>query len=113
MVGITYGTQPYGGHAMGWTSPKVLATIIGGLLVLVAFCVIEPRVEHPMFRGFSFSETPLWAGIHMLPLVAGFLIAGPISGWLSDRHGARPFATGGMLIGAATGGDPVCRPARL
>jgi MFS family permease len=39
----------------------------------------------------------LWAGIAMLPLTAGFLVAGPISGILSDRFGARPFATGGML----------------
>ncbi len=48
-------------------------------------------------HGYSFSETPLWAGIYMLPLTVGFLIAGPISGRLSDRFGARPFATGGML----------------
>jgi MFS family permease len=36
----------------------------------------------------------------MLPLTVGFLIAGPVSGLLSDRFGARPFATGGMLIAA-------------
>jgi MFS family permease len=52
-------------------------------------------------HGYSFTQTPLWAGIYMLPLTVGFLIAGPISGFLSDRYGARPFATGGM-IGAAT-----------
>jgi MFS family permease len=51
-------------------------------------------------HGYSFSETPLWAGVYMLPLTAGFLIAGPASGWLSDRFGARPFATGGMLAAA-------------
>ncbi len=51
-------------------------------------------------HGYSFTATPLWAGIYMLPLTAGFLIAGPISGWLSDRYGARPFATGGMLATA-------------
>jgi len=50
MVGVTYGIQPYGGHVMGWTSPKVLAEIIGGLLLLVAFMIIETRVAHPMFR---------------------------------------------------------------
>ena len=48
-------------------------------------------------HGYSFSRTPLWAGIAMLPLTAGFLIAGPVSGILSDRYGARPFATGGMI----------------
>jgi MFS family permease len=53
-------------------------------------------------HGFSFSQTPLWAGIYMLPLTAGFLIAGPISGALSDRFGSRPFATGGMVLAAAS-----------
>jgi MFS family permease len=51
-------------------------------------------------HGYSFQSTPLWAGIYMLPLTAGFLIAGPISGWLSDRFGAKYFATGGMVLGA-------------
>jgi len=55
-------------------------------------------------HGYSFAVTPLWAGIYMLPLTAGFLIAGPISGFLSDRYGARPFATGGMLIAALSFG---------
>ncbi len=53
-------------------------------------------------HGYAFSVTPLWAGIAMLPLTIGFLVAGPISGILSDRYGARPFATGGML-GSALG----------
>jgi MFS family permease len=48
-------------------------------------------------HGYSFSSTPLWAGLAMLPLTGGFLVAGPLSGILSDRYGARPFATGGML----------------
>jgi len=53
-------------------------------------------------HGYGFSQTPLWAGIAMLPLTIGFLVAGPLSGWLSDRHGARPFATGGMVLAAAS-----------
>jgi MFS family permease len=53
-------------------------------------------------HGYSFERTPLWAVIYMLPLTAGFLIAGPVSGWLSDRYGARPFATGGMIMGAVS-----------
>jgi len=146
LVGITYGIQPYGGQIMGWTSPMVLGLIIGGLLVLAAFCVIETRVADPMFRlglfkirpftagnlasllsslgrgglmfiliiwlqgiylpmhGYSFESTPLWAGIAMLPLTVGFLAAGPVSGYLSDRFGARPFATGGMLVAALSFG---------
>jgi MFS family permease len=146
MVGITYGIQPYGGHTMGWEAPGVLAALIGGTAVLLAFCVIETRVREPMFdlrlfrvrafaagnlatllaaigrgglqfiliiwlqgiwlprHGYNFAETPLWAGIYMLPMIAGFLIAGPVSGWLSDRYGARPFATGGMLLAALSFG---------
>jgi MFS family permease len=51
-------------------------------------------------HGYDYTVTPLWAGIYMLPLTAGFLIAGPISGYLSDRYGARPFATAGLLVAA-------------
>jgi MFS family permease len=56
-------------------------------------------------HGYDYADTPLWAGIYMLPLTAGFLIAGPVSGALSDRYGPRPFATGGLLVaaGAFTG----------
>ncbi|MGA9312443.1 MAG: MFS transporter [Pseudonocardiaceae bacterium] len=53
-------------------------------------------------HGYSFASTPLWAGIYMLPLTVGFLIVGPVSGWLSDRFGARSFATGGMIIAAVS-----------
>ena len=53
-------------------------------------------------HGYDFARTPLWAGIYMLPLTAGFLISGPLAGILSDRFGARPFATGGMLGSAAS-----------
>jgi MFS family permease len=51
-------------------------------------------------HGYSFEATPLWAGIYMLPLSIGVVIAGPISGYLSDRFGSRPFATAGMLMQA-------------
>src|SRR5690242_918472 len=53
-------------------------------------------------HGYDFASTPLWAGIYMLPLILGLLIAGPASGWLSDRFGARPFATGGVLVAATS-----------
>jgi MFS family permease len=48
-------------------------------------------------HGYSFARTPLWAGIFMLPMTAGILLAGPVSGILSDKFGSRPFATAGML----------------
>jgi MFS family permease len=144
MIGITYGIQPHGGHTMGWTSPFVLATLLGGAALLVVFCLIELHVEEPMFHlelfrirafaagnlaallaamgrgglqfiliiwlqgiwlpehGYNFAQTPFWAGIYMLPLIAGFLVAGPASGYLSDRFGARPFATGGMMLAAVS-----------
>jgi MFS family permease len=51
-------------------------------------------------HGYDFAVTPLWAGIYMLPLTTGFLIAGPVSGHLSDRFGPRPFATAGLLVAA-------------
>jgi MFS family permease len=53
-------------------------------------------------HGYNFSNTPLWAGIFLLPLTGGFLIAGPLSGFLSDRFGARGFATAGMLVFGAS-----------
>jgi MFS family permease len=144
MVGITYGIQPYGGHTMGWTSPLVLTTLIGGVAVLVLFCFVELHVPEPMFHldlfkiraftggnvaallaamgrgglqfiliiwlqgiwlprhGYDFAQTPLWAGIYMLPLIGGFLVAGPVSGYLSDHFGARPFATGGLIVAAVS-----------
>jgi MFS family permease/cytidylate kinase len=142
LIGITYGIEPYGHSAMGWTNPKVLGELFAGVLILALFTWIETRVADPMFRmplfrirafsagnfagllaslgrggllfvliiwlqgiwlplhGYSFAVTPLWAGIYMLPLTAGFLIAGPASGYLSDRFGARPFATTGMIAAA-------------
>ncbi len=53
-------------------------------------------------HGYAFTQTPLWAGIYMLPTTIGFLIAGPLSGFLSDKYGARPFATGGMVVAAGS-----------
>lgn len=52
-------------------------------------------------HGYSFEETPLWAGIYMAPMLAGFVVIGPLSGWLSDRMGARFFMFFGMLLNAA------------
>jgi MFS family permease len=61
-------------------------------------------------HGYDFSQTPLWAGIYMLPLIGGFLVAGPVSGYLSDRFGARPFATGGLLLAALSFGLLIVLP---
>jgi MFS family permease len=53
-------------------------------------------------HGYSYTDTPLWAGIYLLPLSAAFLLAGPISGNLSDRYGSRGLATSGMLVFGAS-----------
>ena len=124
LTGIVYGIQPYGGSSMGWTNPRVIAAIVGGILTLAVFTRIEQTVKDPMFyiplfrmraftagnianllaslargglqfllviwlqgiwlprHGYSFAETPLWAGIYMVPLTVGFLVAGPSSGIL-------------------------------
>jgi MFS family permease len=144
LVGVTYGIQPYGNNSMGWESPVVLGEIIGGIVMLTVFVIIETRVAEPMFRlslfkireftagnvagllvsiarggiqfmliiwlqgiwlplhGYSYEQTPLWAGIFMLPMTAGFLVSGPTSGILSDRFGSRGIATAGMAVFASS-----------
>ena len=144
LVGITYGIQPYGHDSMGWESPVVLGEIIGGVVMLGVFTLIELNIAEPMFRlalfriraftfgnlagllvsiarggiqfmliiwlqgiwlplhGYSFDQTPLWAGIFLLPLTAGFLVSGPTSGILSDKFGSRGIASTGMAVFAAS-----------
>ncbi|HEX3492612.1 MAG TPA: MFS transporter [Streptosporangiaceae bacterium] len=55
-------------------------------------------------HGYNFKDTPLWSGIYLLALTCGFVFSGPVSGWLSDKHGARAFASGGLLVSAAAFG---------
>jgi MFS family permease len=73
----------------------------GGLMFIL---IIWLQGIYLPLHGYSFTDTPLWAGLAMLPLTIGFLAAGPVSGYLSDRFGARPFATGGMLVAALSFG---------
>jgi MFS family permease len=140
LIGITDGIQPYGRHSEGWTNPLVLALLLGGVVLLMMFALIERRIADPMFElslfriraftagsiaglvvsiargglqfmliiwlqgiwlplhGYAYSDTPLWAGIFLLPLTAGFLVSGPTSGILSDRFGSRGIATAGMAV---------------
>jgi EmrB/QacA subfamily drug resistance transporter len=140
LVACTYGIQPYHGSSMGWESPVVLGELIGGIILLIVFVIIETRIAEPMFRiglfrirafafgnlagllvsiarggiqfmliiwlqgiwlpvhGYSYEQTPLWAGIFMLPMTAGFLVSGPASGILSDKFGSRGIATSGMAV---------------
>ncbi|BBZ28173.1 MFS transporter [Mycolicibacterium madagascariense] len=144
LVAITMGLQPHGGHPTGWQNPVVLIILAAGVLLLVAFVVVESRVVEPMvalalFRnrafaagnaatlasslaqgglqfiliiwlqgiwlplhGYDYDQTPLWAGIFLLPLTVGFLLSGPLAGTMSDRFGTRGIATSGMLLFGAT-----------
>ena len=124
--------------------------------LLVVFCVVETRVEDPMFHlslfrirafcarqprrpprrrsrrgglqfmliiwlqgiwlplhGYDYESTPLWAGIYLLPLTVGFLVAGPVSGCLRDRYGSRRFAVGGLLVVAVSLRRPGAAAGRL
>jgi MFS family permease len=63
-----------------------------------------------VLHGYSFKDTPLWSGIYLLPLTCGFVISGPLSGKLSDKHGARAFASGGLLVSAAAFGGLLLLP---
>jgi MFS family permease len=61
-------------------------------------------------HGYAFSDTPLWSGIYLLALTFGFVVSGPLSGWLSDKHGARAFASGGLLMSALAFGGLLLIP---
>jgi MFS family permease len=85
----------------GTVSTFLSAVARGGLMfILIIWLQGIWLPEH----GFNFTDTPLWAGIYMLPMTVGMLMVGPLSGYLSDRFGARGFATGGMLGAAASFG---------
>jgi EmrB/QacA subfamily drug resistance transporter len=142
LVGVIYGINPSPTSSMSWTTPFVLGMFGGGIILLVAFLLIEQHVPAPMFRldlfrirafaagnlagllasiargglmlmltiwlqgiwlplhGYDFERTPLWAGIYMIPSSIGILLLGPLSGSLSDRFGARYFATAAMILTA-------------
>ena len=84
--------------AMGNIAGALSSIARGGLqLILIVWLQGIWLPQH----GYAFDQTPLWAGIYMLPMTAGFLLSGPLSGALSDRWGTRGFATAGMLLSAA------------
>lgn len=81
------------------TSAALLGSLArGGLMLLLV--IWFQGIWLPL-HGYTFAETPFWAGIMMTPMITGFLISGPVSGWLSDTHGPRLLSTIGMSIGAA------------
>jgi len=140
MFGLTEALTPYGSQAMGWSNPTVVFVLAAGVILLVAFGVIETRVRYPLFdlglfkirdflfgnvaaflfslargglmfmfiiwlqgiwlplHGVAYADTPLHAGLDTMPLMLGFVVFGPLGGWLSDRYGSRALATGGILV---------------
>ena len=79
-------------------SATLLASIARGGLQFMLIIWLQ-GIWLPL-HGYDFKDTPLWAGIFLLPLTGGFVFSGPVSGWLSDKHGARWFASGGLLVSA-------------
>ncbi len=77
-----------------------LASIARGGVMLMLVILLQ-GIWLPL-HGIAYEDTPLWAGIYMLPLTAGFVLMGPLSGYLSDRYGARGFSTLGMAIVAVS-----------
>jgi MFS family permease len=80
---------------MGNLAGLMLALARGGLQFILIIWL--QGIWLPL-HGYSFSRTPLWAGIYMVPLTVGFFMSGPLSGRLADRHGPRPFATFGLIL---------------
>jgi MFS family permease len=76
----------------------LLASISRGGVVLMLVILLQ-GIWLPL-HGFAFEDTPFWAGIYMIPMTLGFALMGPLSGWLSDKYGARGFSTLGMLLSA-------------
>lgn len=85
--------------SMGSGAGFLAATARGGLQFML---IIWLQGIWLPIHGYAYDATPLWAGIYLLPLTIGFLIAGPLSGWISDRRGARALSTVGMLIFGAS-----------
>jgi len=85
--------------AAGTAAALLVALARGGLQFMLIIWL--QGIWLPL-HGYAFVDTPLWAGIYLLPLTAGFLVSGPLFGRLSDRYGTRTFATAGMLLVAVS-----------
>jgi MFS family permease len=91
-----------------FTIREFTAGNVAGLLVSIArggiqfMLIIWLQGIWLPLHGYSYEQTPLWAGIFLLPMTAGFLVSGPVSGTLSDRFGSRGIATGGAGVFAVS-----------
>ena len=87
-------------HFAAGNAAALLASIARGGLQFMLIIWLQ-GIWLPL-HGYDYADAPLWAGIFLLPLTAGFLIAGPVSGTLSDRFGVRWFTTGGLVLFGAS-----------
>jgi MFS family permease len=85
-------------------SASNIAQFLGAMArggVMIMLIILLQGIWLPL-HGYSYESTPFWAGIFMIPMSIGFVLAGPVSGWLSDKHGARLLATMGMFVTGVT-----------
>ena len=90
------------------TGATLLAAIARGGLQFMLIIWLQ-GIWLPL-HGYNYKDTPLWAGIYLLALTFGFVVSGPVSGWLSDKHGARAFASGGLIVSALAFGGLLLIP---
>jgi MFS family permease len=93
--------------ALGNAASFLASVARGGLLLMLTIWL--QGIWLPL-HGYDFEVTPLWAGIYLIPSSLGILAAGPLSGWLSDRFGARIFATAAMILTAVSFGLMLALP---
>jgi MFS family permease len=89
-------------------SATLLASIARGGLQFMLIIWLQ-GIWLPL-HGYAYKDTPLWSGIYLLALTFGFVVSGPVSGWLSDKHGARAFASGGLIVSALAFGGLLLIP---
>jgi MFS family permease len=89
-------------------SATLLASIARGGLQFMLIIWLQ-GIWLPL-HGYAYKDTPLWSGIYLLALTFGFVVSGPISGWLSDKHGARAFSSGGLIVSALAFGGLLLIP---
>jgi MFS family permease len=90
------------------TGATLLASIARGGLQFMLIIWLQ-GIWLPL-HGYAYQDTPLWSGIYLLALTVGFVASGPLSGWLSDKHGARAFSSGGLVVSALAFGGLILIP---
>jgi EmrB/QacA subfamily drug resistance transporter len=132
-LGIVWGLVR--ANSAGWGSVEVLGALAGGVVLAVAFVLVELRTSEPMlpmrlFRSRAFAsgnaanflhfgalfsavffmaqfqqlalhQSPLHAGLRLVPWTGMVFLVAPFAGRMVDRVGERPFVVAGLLMQAA------------